>query len=103
MATATHTVSLDTYLHTAYRPDCDWVEGELRERHVGQFEHSNFQAELIAFFRNRRDAWKVRALPEKRIQVAATRFRVPDIVVILLDDERPPVLSVDLHRDHVSG
>lgn len=86
-------VALDTYLHTSYRPDCDWLAGQLRERNVGQFEHSNLQAVLISYFHARRDEWKIRVLPEQRVQVGPARFRVPDIVVIPLDQERTPVLT----------
>jgi len=32
MATPTTLVPLETYLETTYRPDCDWIDGELRER-----------------------------------------------------------------------
>jgi hypothetical protein len=37
MATVTH-VSLDTYLRTVYEPDVDYVDGELEDRHVGDFD-----------------------------------------------------------------
>ncbi len=93
MAMITSTVSLETYLHTVYRPDCDWIEGELRERNVGQFEHANLQAELITYFRIRRDQWQIRVLPEQRIQVAPRKYRVPDVIIIPLAQERKPVLT----------
>jgi Uma2 family endonuclease len=93
MGTTATSVPLEMYLHTAYRPDSEWIEGELRERNVGQFEHSNLQAELITYFRNQREQWKIRALPEQRIRVSANRYRVPDIVVIPLAQERKPVLT----------
>ena len=28
------------YLRTSYRPDCDFVDGSVEERNVGEFEHS---------------------------------------------------------------
>ena len=31
MATATQ-VPLSEYLHTSYEPDCEWIDGEVRER-----------------------------------------------------------------------
>jgi hypothetical protein len=36
MAT-TSLVSVDQYLTTSYRPDCDYVDGVLLERNVGEF------------------------------------------------------------------
>jgi hypothetical protein len=34
-------VSLEEYLHTSYRPDCDFVEGHVLERNVGLRTHSS--------------------------------------------------------------
>ena len=28
-------VSVEEYLHTSYRPDCDYVDGEVQERNLG--------------------------------------------------------------------
>lgn len=28
------------YLATSYKPDCDFVDGELQERNLGELEHS---------------------------------------------------------------
>lgn len=93
MQALVQTVPLETYLHTSYDPDCDWIDGELRERNAGQFEHSNLQAELIAYFRARREQWRVRALPEQRVRVEPRKYRIPDIAVIRLDEERSPILT----------
>ena len=35
-------VPLSEYLETSYRPDCDYLEGELLERNVGEWDHSRF-------------------------------------------------------------
>jgi Uma2 family endonuclease len=40
------------------------------------------QAALVAWFFTRERKWNIRVLPEQRIQVKATRFRVPDVVVV---------------------
>ena len=32
-------ISIDEYLHTSFRPDCDFVDGEVRERNVGMRRH----------------------------------------------------------------
>jgi len=36
----THQISLEDYLNTSYRPDRDYVDGEVEERNVGEKEHS---------------------------------------------------------------
>ena len=33
-------VSVDEYLHTAYHPDCDYVDGVVEDRNVGEKDHS---------------------------------------------------------------
>ena len=76
-------VSAEEYLRTPYDPDCDYVDGEVLERNVGERDHSDLQGEFIFFFRARRKQWNVFAFPEQRVQVSATRFRVPDVCVYL--------------------
>jgi hypothetical protein len=45
MATST-IVPLDQYLGTAYEPDVEYVDGQLVERHVGEYDHSILQSLL---------------------------------------------------------
>jgi Uma2 family endonuclease len=78
---STALISVAEYLRTAYRPDCDYVDGEVLERNVGEKDHSDLQSELVHYFRTRRRQWKVYAYAEQRVQVSARRFRVPDVCV----------------------
>src|SRR5215471_99359 len=79
-------VSIDEYLRTTYDPDCDYVDGEVLERNMAERDHGELQFELALYFRTRQRDWKAYAFIEQRIQVAPTRFRVPDLCVCL---ERP--------------
>jgi Uma2 family endonuclease len=74
-------VSVEEYLSTVYEPDCEYVEGELIERNVGESDHSALQGILIGMLLGQRRAAGVHIFPELRVQVAARRFRVPDITV----------------------
>src|SRR5258708_2989740 len=74
-------VSVEEYLRTGYRPDCDYVDGEVVERNVGERKHSRTQGEILYFLRDRYSPLRERIYPEQRVQVTATRFRVPDIGV----------------------
>jgi Uma2 family endonuclease len=47
---------------------------------------------LIAFFWSLRKQWNIQAVPEWRVQVAPTRFRIPDVCVILGQEEQAPIL-----------
>ena len=43
---ATLQTSLAEYLRTSYHPDCDYVDGEVQERNLGEFDHAAIQAFL---------------------------------------------------------
>jgi len=75
-------VSIREYLSTSYRPDCDYVDGVVVERNLGQYDHARLQGAVFLFFEVRRKQWGLRAVPEQRVQVSATRFRVPDVCVV---------------------
>jgi hypothetical protein len=33
-------ISVNECLNTSYRPDCDYLDGELLERNVGKWDHN---------------------------------------------------------------
>ncbi len=75
-------ISREEYLHTMYEPDAEYVDGVIEERCVGEFDHGNWQKVLMLWFGNREKSWNIRVIPELRVQVSSTRFRVPDITVM---------------------
>jgi Uma2 family endonuclease len=101
MASAT-LVPLETYLHTDYQPDREYVDGELKERNLGEKEHAQLQMTLGWIFRNHQGDWKIHVYPELRVQVSPTRFRVPDLTVLRADapDEQivthPPLIVIEI-------
>jgi len=80
---ATTAVTIAEYLSTVYEPDCDYVDGEIQERNLGEFDHARLQGEVYAYFHARRKAWGIYPVIEQRIQVSPTRFRVPDVCVVV--------------------
>ncbi|MDQ2949543.1 MAG: Uma2 family endonuclease [Acidobacteriota bacterium] len=87
-------VSVEDYLLTSYRPDCDYLEGVVRERHLGQFDHARLQTILAALFVNNEGKWGVLGLVEQRLRVRPDRYRVPDLLVVPLDYDRSPVVEI---------
>jgi len=85
-------VSVQEYLATCYRPDREYVDGELQERNLGEQPHSRTQLLLAAFLLAREAQWGIRVLTELRVQVSPTRFRVPDICVLLASSSRDPIV-----------
>jgi hypothetical protein len=53
-------VTLEDYLATSYRLDREWIDGELKERNVGKWEHARVQALLAAWFVQNEAAWGFR-------------------------------------------
>lgn len=75
-------VSVHEYLSTSYSPDCDYVDGVLLERNVGEKDHSKLQVRLTLFFGQRGAEWGVSVFTEQRVQVKKDRFRIPDVCVV---------------------
>jgi Uma2 family endonuclease len=86
MATTTK-VPVEVYLRSSYEPDAEYVDGQIEERPMGEFDHTSWQLAILDWFLQHRKEWGIRVRPELRVQVAATRYRVPDVTV--LDRSRP--------------
>jgi Uma2 family endonuclease len=86
-------VSVQEYLATSYRPDRDFVDGELHERNLGELEHALLQSAILAWFWAKQREWNVLPIVEQRVQVAATRFRIPDVSVLRADQPREPIVT----------
>jgi Uma2 family endonuclease len=78
-------VSAEEYLRTSYHPDCDYLDGEVVERNLGEKKHSRTQREVLFFLAGRYPHLRERLLPEQRVQVRANRYRIPDICIIAAD------------------
>lgn len=93
--------SVEDYLTSVYRPDCDYVDGEIRARNFGERDHAWLQGALVAYFFARRKEWNITVLPELRVRVSATRFRIPDVSVVLGDTKeqvltKAPFLCIEI-------
>ena len=96
-------VSVEEYLNTSYDgPDREYVDGRIVERNLGEKDHSRPQRKLIAFFVSLESTLRTYAFPEQRVQVRATRFRIPDVCVYVgaePDDQifrTPPFLAIEI-------
>lgn len=94
-------ISVEQYLKSVYRPDCDYVDGVIEERNLGERDHSWIQRNLVGFFFTKFHETGITALPEWRFQVRPTRFRIPDVVVTRGKPEeqiltRAPLLCIEI-------
>jgi Uma2 family endonuclease len=100
MATTTR-IPLSEYLETSYRPDCEYVDGEIRERNVGKWEHARVQLLLAVWFGTHEKQWGITGSTEQRIRVSPNRVRVPDLAFMLAGPQpdvltAPPLLIIEI-------
>jgi Uma2 family endonuclease len=94
-------VSVEEYLQTSYDPDCEFVDGQVLERNMGEWDHAGLQAVLIEWFASRRKALGLVVIPELRVQISERRYRVPDVAVVKGKGHgrvlrRPPFLCIEI-------
>jgi Uma2 family endonuclease len=75
-------VSIEDYLSTSYSPDREYLDGRIVERNLGELTHGRIQRRLIVYFDLRSKELGIEVVPEQRVQVSPTRFRVPDVTVV---------------------
>jgi len=75
-------IPVELYLRCSdYEPDAEFVDGFVEERPMGEFGHSSWQYAIQSWFGSYAKDWNIRVRCELRVQVTATRYRVPDVVV----------------------
>lgn len=95
-------VSIRAYLSMAFEHDCEYVDGVIEERDLGEFEHSFLQLFLGSIFVAHRVDWGVIAVSEQRVQTQPNHFRVPDLTILRAGTPReriltrPPLLVVEI-------
>lgn len=96
MATTTQPAQtpLEVYLSSSFEPDAEFIDGAIEARPMGEWNHANWQAAILEFFRSHRTDWNIRAVAELRVQVSNGRFRVPDVTIL---DRSLPVEQVVTH------
>jgi Uma2 family endonuclease len=75
-------VSVEEYLSTSYEPDCEYDDGVVVERNLGEIEHSFLQGLLATLFTVQGEGWGIYCLPEQRVQIGPRRFLVLDVCVV---------------------
>src|SRR5271169_2354008 len=102
MASRATVISVEEYLSHTYEPDCDYVDGHIEERNLGETDHSWLQMAVSGYLHARRKQWNITVLPEQRVQVKPARYRVPDVCVVLGPKPteqiltKPPFLCIEI-------
>jgi Uma2 family endonuclease len=85
-------ISVEDYLKSSeWKPDVNYIDGEIEERHMGNREHAAWQSAIQHWFLLHQDQWKICNLPEYRVQVKAASYLVPDVTITAADAPREEV------------
>ncbi len=101
-AIASPHIPLEDYLHGNYRPDLDYVDGSLEDRHVGEYDHGALILAVLQHFLRHKHEWGLRVVSDVRIRISPTHYRVPDILLLSRDLPReqiithPPLVCVEI-------
>ena len=81
-STATGYLTPEQYLRSTFEGDMDYVDGYLEDRNVGEWDHWTVQRVLVKLLESQEQTGGFQIAQEVRVQVAPTRFRVPDTCLI---------------------
>jgi len=106
---ATTQISIEEYLKTVYRPDCDYVDGVIEERNLGETDHALVQTRFAYFFMGLYKQTGLLPITELRMRVSENKYRIPDLVVTRGKPSEqvlttPPLLCIEVlsREDRVS-
>jgi len=75
-------MDVEEYLRTSFEDaDCEYLEGEIVERNMGELPHGRVQGRLFYLLTQQMSSLKIEAVPEIRIQTRPRRYRVADVAV----------------------
>jgi len=94
-------ISVEDYLASSYEPDCDYVDGHIEERNLGEVTHARLQTRISAYLHTKYEDHGIVVMTEVRVQVRSARFRVPDICLTLGEPgeevlTRPPFICIEI-------
>src|SRR6266853_4481338 len=96
-------MDVEEYLRTSFDgSDCEYLDGEIVERNMGELPHGDVQVNLAVLLRQLRRQLGIRVVTEIRIQIHSRRYRVADIAVWRDDNigtgipTVPPFLVVEI-------
>ena len=100
-------IPVEEYLRTDYSPDRDYVDGVILGRNVGEKDHNKLQKALLFYLGAREEELGIFVIHEQRLQVGATRYRVPDFCVVVGSEpdkqvfDEPPLVCVEIREFRV--
>jgi Uma2 family endonuclease len=81
MAIATQ-MTVEEYRRTSFDPDCEYVDGEVLDRHVGEIDHGSVQKLLLVYLTIREKQLNIYVIQEQRLQLSKRHYRVPGLMIL---------------------
>ena len=88
-------ISEQEYLSTTYKPNCEYIDGVLRQKPMATEAHSAIQAELAYLVRARFSQFKPNT--EFTLKIRTGKYYVPDLVVQRRDFIQSPYATAPVH------
>ena len=92
MAIATQ-MPVEEYLHAGFDPECEFVDGEVLERNIGETDHAWCVTRAMFALANREKDLGVHVLPSLTIRMTSTHYRIADIALLRLDAPNEHVIT----------
>ena len=93
MSATTH-ISEEQYLRSSFEPDAEYVDGEVRMRPMGTYDHGDWQQAIQRWFAEHSQEWNLRCISELRMRVKPGRYRIPDVMVLDRANPKEQVITV---------
>jgi Uma2 family endonuclease len=93
MAAQPSLIPVEEFLRMSSDPDCEYVDGVIEERPVGEYDHATWQIIVAGYFLMREKELGIISRPELRIQVSQNRFRVPDVTILSRTAPREQIIT----------
>ena len=94
MVTTTH-IPVELYLRSSeWVPDAEYVDGQIEERPMGEYDHADWQGAILYWFRQHAEEWNLRVQTELRVQVSKDNYRVPDVTVMSRNNPKEQIVTL---------
>lgn len=95
-------MSVEEYLHTTFDgSDCEYLDGEIVERNMGNKSHGKVQGQFIIVLSLHAQRTGIFVVPEVRHRLTASRYRIPDVAVFESEPQEevpstPPLVAIEV-------
>ena len=73
-------IPVEAYLKMSFDgPEPEYLDGEIKERHLGSTSHFEAQERMLEFFRSLKQSYSRLTYPEVTLRISPSRYRIADV------------------------